>query len=123
MLANCGVIVIFPTYGQFEAIRKPTSESMVFKTYIFIDSNLLSYKNWKQNQNISNTTLILLLSVKVLFLQNNIDFLKYWKNTDISKIKGVLLLKIIFSETTCVCMFLLTKFKVSSIVLTTFRQR
>ena len=123
MLANCDVIVIFPTYGQFEAIRKPTSESMVFKTYIFIDSNLLSYKNWKQNQNISNTTLILLLWVKVLFLQKNTDFLKYWKNTDISKIKGVLLLKIIFSETTCVCMFLLTKFKVSSIVLTTFRQR
>ena len=123
MLANCDVIVIFPTYGQFEAIRKPTSESMVYKTYIFIDSNLLSYKNWKQNQNISNTTLILLLWVKVLFLQKNTDFLKYWKNTDISKIKGVLLLKIIFSETTCVCMFLLTKFKVSSIVLTTFRQR
>ena len=123
MLANCDVIVIFPTYGQFEAIRKPTSESMVFKTYIFIDSNLLSYKNWKQNQNISNTTLILLLWVKVLFLQKNTDFLKYWTNTDISKIKGVLLLKIIFSETTCVCMFLLTKFKVSSIVLTTFRQR
>ena len=49
MSANCDIIVIFPISGQFGAIRKPDSGRMVCKTYIFINSNLLSYKNWKQN--------------------------------------------------------------------------
>ena len=46
---NCDVIIIFSIYGQFRAIRKPGSKRMVCKTFIFIRSNLLSYKNWKQN--------------------------------------------------------------------------
>ena len=45
MLANCDVIVIFPIYGQFGAIRKLDSKCTVCITYIFIDSKLLSYKN------------------------------------------------------------------------------
>ena len=45
MSANSDVIVIFPIYGQFGAIRKPDSGRIVCKTYIFINSNLLSYKN------------------------------------------------------------------------------
>ena len=49
MLANCDVIVIFSIYGQFGATRKPDSGCIVCKTYIFVESNLLSYKNWKQN--------------------------------------------------------------------------
>ena len=49
MSVNCDVIVIFPIYGQFGAIRKPDSGRIVCKTYIFINSNLLSYKIWKQN--------------------------------------------------------------------------
>ena len=44
MSANCEIIVIF----QIGAIRKLDSERIVSKTYIFINSNLLSYKNWKQ---------------------------------------------------------------------------
>ena len=44
MLANCDVI-IFPIYDQFGAIRKPDSGHIICKTYIFINSNLLSYKN------------------------------------------------------------------------------
>ena len=44
---NCGVIAIFPIYGQFGAIRKPDSGCIVCKTYIFIKSDLLSYKNLK----------------------------------------------------------------------------
>ena len=43
------VIVIFPIYGQFGATQKLDSGCIVCKTYIFIDSNLLSFKNWKQN--------------------------------------------------------------------------
>ena len=43
------------------------------------------------------------------------------KNSDINEIKGVLVLKDIISETTCVCV-LCTKFQVSSIILTCFRR-
>ena len=45
MSENCDVIVIFPIYSQFGAIWKPDSGRIVCKTYIFINSNLLSYKN------------------------------------------------------------------------------
>ena len=39
------VTVISSIYGQFGKIRKPNSGRRVCKTYIFINSNLLSYKN------------------------------------------------------------------------------
>ena len=39
--ANFGVILIFTIYGQFGAYRKSDSRCLV----IFINSNLLSYKN------------------------------------------------------------------------------
>ena len=91
----------FPIYGKFGAIRKVDSRHIVCKTYIFINSNLLSYKNWKQNYNISNTTLTLLPWVKVLFLPKKAEFLP--ENADISKIKRVLVLKGTFSETGYVC--------------------
>ena len=42
ILANCGIIVIFSVYGQFGAIWKQVSGHIVSKTYIFINSNLLS---------------------------------------------------------------------------------
>ena len=45
MSTNCDVIVIFPIYDQFGAISKPDSGCRVCKIYIFIKSNLLSYKN------------------------------------------------------------------------------
>ena len=41
--------VIFLIYGQFGTFLKPDSRSIVCKTYIFINGNLLSYKNCKQN--------------------------------------------------------------------------
>ena len=49
MSKNYDLIAIFPIYGQLGAIRKPDSGRTNCKTYIFINSNLLSYKNWKQN--------------------------------------------------------------------------
>ena len=49
MSTNCEVIIIFQINGQFEAIQKPDSGCIVCKTYIFINSNVLSYKNGKQN--------------------------------------------------------------------------
>ena len=45
MSKNCDVVGIFPIYGQFEAIRKPDSGSIICKTYIFINSNLSSYRD------------------------------------------------------------------------------
>ena len=45
MSVNCDVIVIFPIYGQFGAIRKLDSGCIVCKTYIFINNNFLSYLN------------------------------------------------------------------------------
>ena len=42
------VIVIFPIHGYFGAIRKPVYGNTVCKTFIFINSSILSYKNWKQ---------------------------------------------------------------------------
>ena len=57
-----------------------------------------------------NTALIQLLWVKALFLP---------KNYDNSKIKVVLVLQGIFSETT-LCLFLRTKFQVSNKILTSF---
>ena len=49
MPENCDVIANFPIYGHFGMIRKPNSRRIVCKTYIFINSNLSSYKNRKQN--------------------------------------------------------------------------
>ena len=45
MSENYDVIVIFSIYSKFGAIRKPDSGHIVCKTYVFINSNLLSYKN------------------------------------------------------------------------------
>ena len=45
ILENCDVIAIFAIYGQFGAMRKPDFGRIVCKTYIFINSKLLSYKN------------------------------------------------------------------------------
>ena len=45
MSANCDVIVIFSIYSQFGAIRTPGSGCIVCKNNIFVNSNLLSYKN------------------------------------------------------------------------------
>ena len=45
MSENCDTIAIFAIYSQFGAIWKPDSGRIVCKTYVFINSNLLSYKN------------------------------------------------------------------------------
>ena len=57
MSENCDVIVFFQIYGQFAAIQNTDSGNVVYKTYIFTNSSLLSYKTWKQNQKIFNAAL------------------------------------------------------------------
>ena len=49
MLENCDVIVIFQIFSQFGAVRRPDSGHRVCKSYVFSKSNVLSYKNLKQN--------------------------------------------------------------------------
>ena len=95
MLANCDVIVIFPIYDQFGAIRMPDFGRIVCKTYIFINSNFLSYKNWtkKSLTQLSHYS----FEQRYYFCQKILIFCQ--KNADISKIKKALVLKSIFSET------------------------
>ena len=45
MSENYDVIVIFYIYGQFGAIRKPDSGRRICKSFVSINSNLLSFKN------------------------------------------------------------------------------
>ena len=45
MSENCDVIVIFWIFGQFGAIWRRDSGHRVCKSYVFTNSNLLSYKN------------------------------------------------------------------------------
>ena len=75
--------------------------------------------SWKQNSKISNTATILLLWLMVLSLLKNAKFLQ--KNADISKIKEVLQLKGNFLKVH-MCVYLRTKFQVSSVILTGFIQ-
>ena len=120
MSANCDVIVIFPIFGQFGAIRKPDSGCIVCKVFILINSNLLSYKNWKQNYKISNTAPTLYLWVKVVFLpKKNTDFF-HKKMLTSAKWRGPWYWKVYFLKLHYV--YVCTTFQVSSIILTSFRQ-
>ena len=85
-------IAIFLIYGQFWATQKPDSGRIVCKTYVFINSSLLSNKNWKHDWIISNTAL------KVLFWLLTLIFLQ--RNADVIKIKRVFILKDIFPKNT-----------------------
>ena len=49
LYAKYYVIVIFSIDGWFGAIWKPDLGHKVYNTNIFINSYLLSYRNWKQN--------------------------------------------------------------------------
>ena len=42
---DCDVIVIFPIFGQFGAVRRQDSGHRVCKSYVFSNSNLFSYKS------------------------------------------------------------------------------
>ena len=66
MPENCVVIAIFPIYGEVGAIWKSDSARRVCKMYIFINSNLTYYQNWRKNcqnwrqkQKVCNTSLTL----------------------------------------------------------------
>ena len=77
---RCEVIIFFPIYGEFAATGKPELENFQHSSHT-IDS-----------------------SKGIIFVKICRFFAK---NADISKIKGVLLLKVIFSEITYVCTYVL----------------
>ena len=76
MSANYDVIVIFPIYDQFGAIRKPDSISMVCKTYIFITSNIYLTKTENRTKKSPTQLYTIALSKDTIFA----------KNTDISNV-------------------------------------
>ena len=43
MSANCDVMVFLPIYSKFAVIRNPDSGHIVYKFFILINSNVLSY--------------------------------------------------------------------------------
>ena len=45
MLENCDVIVIFQIFDKFGAVQRPDPGHKVCQSYVFHNSNLLSYKN------------------------------------------------------------------------------
>ena len=67
MSANFDVIVIFSIYGQFEAIRKTDLRYTVCKTYIFISSDLLSYKIESRTKKSLNSSFTIALSKGTIF--------------------------------------------------------
>ena len=50
MSKNGDVIVVIPIYGQFGAITKPDSVPIDCKTYVFINSNFLSYESERRTK-------------------------------------------------------------------------
>ena len=76
MLENCDVIVIFLIFVRFGAIQKPDSWRIVCKIYIFINSNLLSYKNWKQLKNLKHSAHNIALSKGAIFAKKMLMFCK-----------------------------------------------
>ena len=71
-MTSCQQIVTFLSLFN----RIPDSGGADYKTYIFINNDLLSCKNWNKNKKISNAAFILLLWVKVLFLPKMLIFCK-----------------------------------------------
>ena len=71
MMTSCLPIVTPLLFFQFMTNLEQ------WKTYIFFNSNLLSYKNWKQNWKIFSTTALTpLLWVKIPYLAKNGVFCK-----------------------------------------------
>ena len=86
------------------------------RTYIFTDSNLILQKLKTELKNFQHSCHTITLS-KSTIIAKNADFLQ--ENADISKIKGALVLKVIFSETTYGCVL---TYQISSVILKNFRQ-
>ena len=118
MSQNSGVIVIFPIYGQWGAIQMLDSGCIICKTYIIINSNLLFTKTEKRTKKSQLSSQTVSLNKGSILSKKCRSFAK---NVDIRKIRRPWYQKVYFMKLNMdVC--LSTKFKVSSIILTVFRQ-
>ena len=117
---SCRQIVTLLLLDQFGAIRKPDSGRIICKTYIFINSNLSSYKNWKQNWKMFYTALILLIWLKLPSLPKNADFFAKKMLTS-AKLRRPWYRKVHFLELH-MCVNVRTKFQVFSLIPSSFRQ-
>ena len=114
MLEKCDVVVIFPIFGQFGAIQNAKSGRIFCKIYMFINSNLLSQRSLTHLSHYC-------FESRYYFCQKCRFFSKKKKDTDISKIKSALVLKLYFLKLH-MYVYLRTKFQVSSIIQKSFRQ-
>ena len=113
MSAICGFIVIFPNYGHFEAIRKSDSGRIVLKpTFSLIISFYLTKTESRTKKSRTQLSDYCFEQKYQFFSKEMLIF---------GKIEKASVLKGIFSETT-ICVYLRTKFEVSNIILTSFRQ-
>ena len=74
MSANYDIIVIFPNYVGFRAIRKPVPGRIIYNSYFIISKTF--YLTKIEIIKKGNTALILLLCVKLLFSPKNADICK-----------------------------------------------
>ena len=103
MSTNSDVMAIFPIYSQFGAVRKLDTGRIVCKTYIFINSNLLSYENWKQLKNLEHSSNITALSKNSNFAKKCWFFAKkYWHQENIL---GLGSKEYIFWNYICLCTY------------------
>ena len=105
-------------YGESGAILKLDSRCMVCKAYFSINSNLLLCKNWKHDLKISNTSLIWLRWVKVLFLKKLLFFQKMETSTIL---RATCYWKVYFLNID-LCVYTGNNFHVPCMILMSFRQ-
>ena len=101
MSAKRDLIVIFPVYDRSGAIRKLDSKPIVCKTYVFINSNLFSYKMWKQLKIVLHSSHTIALSKGTIFVKKFWFFAK--KMLKSAKLRGPWYWKVYLFETTYVC--------------------
>ena len=101
MSENCEVIAIFPIYGQFGVIRKPDFGRKVCKTFFLLIVTFYLTKIENRTKKSLTQLSHYCFEWRYDFGQKKLIFCK--KNAEINRIKRVLVLKGIFSETTCGC--------------------
>ena len=122
MLTNYDVVVFSPIYDQFSVIQKPDSRCLFCKIYIFLKNNPWSSKSFcvfnRSKRSLTQLSYYL-FELRTIFVKKGWNFTK---KCCIPKMKGVLVLRGIYSGTKYVCINLSFKTQVSSMIITRFRQ-
>ena len=97
MSLNHDVIIVFLIYCWFGAIRELDSVCMVCNSYIVINFNLYPLSKMKTELNVKHSSHTIIALNKGTIFAKKCWF--YIKNVDMGKVKGIMVLKGIFSET------------------------